>query len=165
MHKKNRFLVNPFLLGAALFSWAMLTLGAIAAIPMGRYAAATLFFTLGLIFLIAAVKNATVVRVEEEGIARSILGKRIDLLPWKDVREVGVCGIRPFHKKDSDRVGTLYIYVSKVHMNDDERFDMILKWPPKDKVYLLHSAARLECVQLRWAGKITTYNSGKFHIG
>lgn len=165
MKRKNRFVVNPFLLGIALATWAVLTLGAVAAIPMGRYSATLVFFILGLLFLVVTVRNAVVVCVTPEGLERRLLGKHISMLPWKDVREVGVCGIRPFHKKGSDNVGTMYIYISGEHMTDDERFDMILNWPPRDKIYLLHSVERLEAVQLQWAGTITMYNSGTFHIG
>ena len=117
-----------------------------------------------LLFLAVATVNAITVCVEPEGISRRLLWKQLSFLPWKEVREVGVCGTKPFHSKDSDRVGVLYIYISPEHLSEQERFDMIVQWPPRDKIYLLLSKERLEAVQLRWSKTITMFNSGKFHM-
>ncbi len=163
--KKTRFFVNPTLLLVALATWAILTISAVVVLPLGRYVSAAIFFLIGLLFLAVAVGNGIVVSVEPEGLARSVLGRRVNLLPWEQIRELGVCGTKPFHAEKTDRVGTLYIYAASEHLTDKERFDMVLRWPPKDKVYLLYSEERLTAIQLRWSGKITLYNSGSLRIG
>ena len=59
---------------------------------------------------------------------------------WEDIREIGVCGLKISLKNRERRgqrhPGTLFLYVSPEELDEDGRFGMILKWPPKDKIYL-----------------------------
>ena len=165
MKRKTKFTVNPALCGLALIVWLLLTSSAVVVLPMGRLVSALVFFVLGLAFLTVAVRNGISVEVGTDGLHRSIFGRELSFLPWEKVKEVGVCGVRPFHAKDAKNTGTLYIYFSEIHMNDEERFDMVLKWPPRDKVYFVHDLDRLKTVQYRWGGKIECYNTGAYKIG
>ena len=162
--RKTKFAVNPGLCALALITWLLLTAVAVAILPLGRIVSAAVFFVLGLIFLAVAVGNGITIEVQTDGLRRSLLGRQISFLPWEKVREVGVCGTRPFHNAGAKKVGTLYIYFSEQKLDDRQRFDMVLRWPPRDKYYMVYDMDRLRTVQLRWGGKITTYNSGSFHF-
>ncbi len=157
-------MVNPFLFGVALAFGLLLLTMAVVMIVIGRIGSAVIFFLMATAFLAVATGNGMTVSFQEEGVVRSLLGIRLSTLKWEEVREVGVCGNRPFHKKGSDRVGSHYLYFSREKMTEDQRFEMILKWPPRRQVYLLFSQERAAAAQIWWKHPLVFYNSGKLRI-
>ena len=76
---------------------------------------------------------------------------------WDQVREVGLIGEGVFNKKGNS--GDKYIYFYSITMTPEERFDMIVKWPPKkDVVYVEYSERTLEYCMTLWHGELKTYN-------
>ena len=165
MKRKTKFAVNPALCAVALCVWFLMISSAIVVLPMGRIVSALIFFLIGIVFLAVAARNGIVVDIQPEGVYRRFLGHQISFLSWDKVQEVGVCGIQPFHPKNENKVGTLYIYISEEKLDDKKRFDMVLQWPPRGKVYMVNDQDRLNIVQLRWSRKIHCFNTGEFHIG
>ena len=47
---------------------------------------------------------------------------------------------------------------SPVKMDADERFQMIVKWPPKDKLYAEYSEKLLAYAMTIWGRELETYN-------
>ena len=49
-------------------------------------------------------------------------------------------------------------------MTEEQRFDMMLNWPPREQLFFLYTEQRINAVQLLWSGEIQTYNSGDLHF-
>ena len=78
--------------------------------------------------------------------------------------ETGAAGSKILNKGNPNKTGTVYIYFSPTALDDNERFDMMLKWPPKDKLYLRYSEARLNFIKTGCGMDIVGYNIGKLKI-
>lgn len=139
-----------------LFSFAI----GVSLIIIQRFGSAAVFFLIGLIFLKPMLTYAATITVEQSGIRRSILWKTLSFFTWDEIAEVGVVGTNLFHKKDSKKTGTLYIYISKVALTDEERFDMMLHWPLKGIFFLTYSKQRLNAIQMLYSNVIQTFNAG-----
>ncbi|MDF2510749.1 MAG: hypothetical protein K0S04_615 [Herbinix sp.] len=129
-----------------------------------RFGSAAVFFLIGLIFIRPMLIYGTTISVEASGIRSFFLWKTLKFLSWEEITEVGVAGTRIFHKKDTKKTGTLYIYISKVALTDEDRFNMMLNFPPKDIIFLTYSKQRLDAIQMLFSNKIQTYNAGDLHI-
>lgn len=156
---KQHFLVHPFKLAVSLataLTAAVLGFSLIAIRPVS----AAVFFAISLLFLLVALSAGAMISVEPEGVRRQVLGKTTKFLSWEEIAEIGVAGSRIFAKSKKDKTGTLYIYLSERILTDEDRFQMMLNWPPKNQIYLQHTKARLDALQLHWSKKIQSYNAG-----
>ncbi len=134
-------------------------------IMIHRFGSAAVFFLIGLLFIRPLLAYGARVVVEPTGIRRIIPWKTINFYHWEEIAEVGIAGTRVFRKKDSKNPGTLYIYISKTALTDDERFKMMLNWPPKkDIIFLTYSKQRLDAIQMLFSNKIQTFNAGDIRI-
>lgn len=155
---KRRFYADPF-------KCAMLTTTALAFVLF----AAALFYTASLFSAIVCLLFACVygygaavngIRLEftADGIQRHFLCLPPNLIPWKEIREVGICGARLWRGP-----GTLYLYLSPSQMTEEERFQMVLRWSPKELRLRYHPPC-LDALSPFWEGKIELYNTGKFTL-
>lgn len=160
MQQKNHFWVDGFRFAVALATTIFSLVLSICLITMGRYGSALAFFIIFLLFLPILKSYGATVTVDEEGIRSSFLGKTRLSMRWDEIGEIGVAGSRLFNNKNGEKPGFLYIYVSPSSMTDEERFQMMLKFPPKDKIFFSYSKESIFAVQMRWSSKIQTYNSG-----
>ncbi len=142
--------------GTLLFSF---TIG-VCLIIIHRFGSAAIFFLIGLIFLKPMLTFGAKVSVDQTGIRAYIPWKTLRFFSWNEIAEVGVAGTKIIKRKDSKKTGTLYIYISKVALTDEDRFDMMLNWPPKDVIFLTYSKQRLDAIQMLFSNKIKTYNAG-----
>lgn len=157
--KEKRYLVNPLRLAVALCTAAVSLVLAVTFIYLGALFPAVIFFIITAAFLAAATYPAATIIITEDGVTRkSILGRKI-YFPWNEIRETGVAGTRLFPQSDKGKAGTLYIYFSKGEMNDQQRFDMMLHWPPKDKIYLQYTAQRARDILIWWSKPFRQYNT------
>lgn len=157
--KEKQYLVNPLNLAAALCTAAASLILAATFIYIGSLFPALIFFIIAAVFLIVATYSAAIISVSEEGVTRKgILGRKIHF-PWDEIQETGVAGTRLFPQSDKGKAGTLYIYFSKEEMNDRQRFDMMLHWPPKDKIYLQYTAHRANDILIWWSKPFMKYNT------
>lgn len=163
MQEQTRFVINASKCLIALATFLCLTVISICLLTIREYAAAAIFFAVGLLFLPAAWVYGGTVTVDDEGIRTSRFGHTGTALKWGEVAEVGVAGSLIFCRRNQ-KTGTLYLYVSPVRMTEDERFDMMLRFPPKDKIYLIYSKKAFTAIQLRWDNTIQAWNTCEFRF-
>ena len=102
--------------------------------------------------------------VNEDCVRLHTLGITLKELRWDDIKEVGIVGTKVFNGKKNEKCGSLYLYFCKKGMNAEERFDMCLKWPPKECIYLHFENKKFDYIQSKWNKKIVTYNVGNLII-
>lgn len=109
-------------------------------------------------FTVISVRNFTRILISKDKIeVRPIMGKTRSYR-WEDIKEVGVIGTKVFPKTSSNKGGRKYIYFSPEELDEDSRFDLALKWPPKIP-YTSHSDAKLDAVMLIWRKPVAYYNT------
>ncbi len=115
---------------------------------------------ISLYYGIHGFKNGATIQVNESGIKYCLFGLYRTSLSWSQISEVGLVGINPFNKRKPEKTGALYIYFSKEKLCEEDRFNLILKWPPYKLMYVSHTPERLEVIQAYWSNTIETYNIG-----
>lgn len=128
------------------------------------WVASFVFFVFSCLFGNELVQNATSITVSETGITRSFFGMMTKAIGWSDIKEVGVIGTKVFNRRDSQKVGRMYIYFSDKVMTENERFAIALKWPPKKKAFIRFDYKRISQIQIYWTGKIVLYNVGSLSL-
>lgn len=149
---------------AALLACGILLLFCGAFAANGFWAVAVCCLLLGLVYATISVRNGALVHIDETSVLRRTLGIRGKTLVWDEIREVGVVGTKIIHNRNGRRTGTKYIYFSKREMTEEERFDMCLKWPPRDVIYIHYSLKKIHFVQKIWSGRIKLYNTGELAL-
>ena len=147
---------------------------------------AAVFIAIAVVFSFVLVRCGSTVHIDAERITLAFLGLTRRTLPWSEVREVGLIGENVFnqrggrasHKTASEeamessapgqgftdqvpkrvKTGDKYVYFSPVSMNADERFTMIVKWPPRRQIYAIYSEKLLAYVMAVWGRELETYN-------
>ena len=113
---------------------------------------------LALVFAVITLRNFTRILISKEKIEfRPILGKT-RTYSWEEIKEVGVIGTKVFPKTSSNKGGRKYIYFSPEELDEDSRFDLAFKWPPKIP-FTSYSKAKLDAVQLIWRKPLANYNA------
>lgn len=157
---EHHFLINPFkcIISTGTCLCFFLLSGCMVLIQ--RWGSTVIFLLFGLLFGLVAIINGSVIHLDSTGIFKTVLGIRTKILRWDDIGEVGVTGTKPFNKNHPEKTGGLYIYFSETPMTEQERFEMILKWPPTKKLYLTYNTRRAEAILLLYNRKLQTYNTG-----
>ena len=161
---KTKFFVHPTKMVVCLAMFFTGTVLAITLITIGRFGSAAVFFGIGAIFMWVSPVFGAVISVDETGVTRSVLGKVTKTMRWNEIAEIGIAGTKVLKQADSQKAGELYVYFSPVLLNDQTRFEMMLKWPPKDKLFMLYSTERTEAVRMHWGGKLQLYNTGELTL-
>lgn len=160
---KKVFFVDLFKAGVSVltsvFSLAML----VCMLYLDRPVSALVFAAVALLFFFPACRYSSRIAVTEEGIRRTLLGKTTAFWRWEEIAEVGVIGTNVLSKAQK-KTGTLYIYISRQKMTEESRFDMILKWPPKEQLFLLYTREGLDAIQLHFSSRIETSNTGTLRL-
>lgn len=157
---EHRFCVHPFKLALSLGCSLFFALMGGFMFPMGRWGSATIFLILAFIFGGVALLAGSMVHVSEKGLRRTTLGIKTKELSWAQVAEVGITGTKVFNQRHPEKTGSMFIYFSETHLTDEDRFNLMLKWPPMDKLYLLYTPQRFHAIQMLWDAKVETYNVG-----
>lgn len=160
MRDKQSFFIDPVRGAVSLATLVFLALIAILLAAIAEYLAAAVFMGVGLLFLPSVRQYGSVVRFEERGVSVAFLGRTRLSISWEEIAEVGVAGSRLFGRDTKKRPGTLYLYLSPVSMTEDERFQMMFRFPPKDKIALVFTDKAHNALRLYWSGEIHTYNAG-----
>ena len=161
---KHRFLVNPPRLVVSLGILLVLAVLTGVMIHLGRPLSIGIFGALTLIYAAVALEQGAVITVGPEGVERHVLGVLRKRLRWDQIGEIGVGGTRVLRDPDSKRVGTLYLYFSEKALTEEERFQLLLRWPHWNQCYLLFSHARVRAVQMLWDREIQTCNVGDLSL-
>ena len=161
---EQNYFVNPLELAIAAATAA--GSGAIAGVCLflGRFLSALVFLAIALLFFKIALDAGAKISVGKDGVSRRLLGKTTHSFKWEEIAEPGAAGSKILNKGNPNKTGTVYIYFSPTALDDNERFDMMLKWPPKDKLYLRYSEARLNFIKTVCGMDIVGYNIGKHKI-
>ena len=160
--KTSIYRVDPFKFAVSLCTCAVsLVVALCLLLALSRPGSAAVFLAIALLFLLVAATYGARIRVSDEGVERvSLLGRVTKRLAWADIHEIGVAGTSVFRKDDRKHPGTLYIYFSERKLTEPERFDLMLKFPPRSMLYCTYSRQRMEAIQLRYSGKIETFHAG-----
>lgn len=121
------------------------------------YPEAPIFLIIAVIFAYLLIQNASMITVTDASITRSFLGLAKKSVSWSDIKELGLIGENIFSRKKA-KTGHKYIYFSPKKMNEKERFDMILKWPPKKMFYAEYEEKTLEYIMTIWGKELKSYN-------
>lgn len=118
---------------------------------------AVVFLALSLIFGLVFHENASTLTIKRQTIILSFLGKKRRQMAWTDVKELGLINENITRHRKSDK-GHRYIYLSPYEMTDDQRFTMVMHWPPKDILYVEYGEKQLEFLMTLWDGEMKTCN-------
>lgn len=145
------------------FFAAVFLLAGISLFLVGSWVGGSICVVLMLVYLGIAAMYGAVVHIGPEGVSRKMLLLPREHHSWEELQEVGVFGSKVLKQEGSSRVGTLYLYFSTKAMTDQERFDMVLKWPIR-QIHFVFSQRSLGLVQYYWTKKIDTFNTGDLRI-
>ena len=164
--KRKGYFADPVLATVAMCTWIFLVAASVVLFTISRPVSAAIFIAVSVIFIHLSVVYGRRVYADARGITVKLLWITLANIPWNEIREIGVTNTKIFRKKKSKKTGSLYIYFSRKSMNDDERFGMMLKWPPKDKLFIPFSRKKYEHIQLMSDRKFVFYNAdeAKFFI-
>lgn len=127
---------------------------------LSEWLGAILFLLITVIFGWLWITYGSVIIVQKDGIRKTFLGITVSRVSWTVIREVGVIGIKIFKGKDTGHHGERYIYLSPKRLDESERFQMAVKWPPRNMIYFYYTKERLDQVQTIWSNVVDTYNAG-----
>lgn len=130
----------------------------------GKWREGIVFAAFAVIYGVIAVMTGSSLYIGGKYLEQRFLGIRIRSLAWQDVKEVGVVGTKVFNKGNPDKTGSLYIYFSPAVMDDDERFQMCVRWPPKKAMYMQYTHKRITAVQSLWDKPLELFNVGSLEI-
>lgn len=125
----------------------------------GKFFEAAILCAIAIVFLVIGLNYSCVITIDASGVRKSLFGKTLRFLSWEQIQEAGVVGTKVFGS-DEERTGTRFLYFSPVKLTDEERFDMVLKWPPKEQIYLEYGKERLDLVRMLYYGTIESYRAG-----
>lgn len=134
-------------------------------IAQGTIPGTILFGGIGLAFTLLALYYSRLMTIDEEGIKVTYFGLvKVKSVKWSELSEVGICGMRLFKPKTWKSTGALYIYFSEEVMSEDDRFNMVFKWPRPENPYLYYSEKKLREIRKFYPKKIEIYNADKMKL-
>lgn len=157
MKKSFLVYVTKMLAGLGTFAVSAILGGTYA--YTGKFLEAAIFWIIAIVFGLIGLNYSCLITIDETGVRKSIFGKTLRFLPWSQIQEVGIVGTKVFGGSE-DQTGTRFLYFSPVTMTEEERFNMVLKWPPKEQIYLEYGREQLELVRMLYYGTIETYRAG-----
>lgn len=135
----------------ACLSVAVFT-GLVCSCVIGRnYALLVVFVALDALYVYLAIKNISIIHIDDEKVEKRIFGKAVLSFPWREIKDVGLLNQR-------------FVYFSKESMTDDDRQRMCFDWPPRDKIYFRAGKKAAHTVELLWNRKerlFVRYQSGR----
>lgn len=162
--KKVSFIVNPLLSAACISVVLLCSVVAVILVSLRDYVASVIFAVIAAVYFIVGINYFSFVSFSEHGVLLSFLGIKRRFFTWDEISEAGVAGSKLFNKDNKKKVGTLYLYFSKEKMTENERFNMMLKFPPKNKIYLCYTEKRLKAIRWFFDGKLAYFNIGDLEV-
>jgi len=127
---------------------------------LAEWPGVVLFLLIAVLFGWQGIIYGAVIVVDRDEVRRTFWGITISRISWNAVQEVGVIGTKIFKAEDTRFQGERYIYLSPKKLDEEERFRLAMKWPPKDMIYFYYSRERIDQVQMTWNNVVDTYNAG-----
>ena len=163
MEKKKYFVNNVmFIFGLSYF--AVLAAVSIALFTIERPLSAAIFLAIALGFAFIVFRYGSVVEFGEDGVTLRFLGITRRSIRWKDLKDVCVCGTKVLNRMNKERTGTIYMIFSEKHIPENRLMDMMLRWPPKGKIYLKFTRDRFLALQMHWSKPVQKFNIGSLDI-
>ena len=161
---RNDFCIHPFRFGISLMTCAACLILAIPFLMVGEPAGTVLLLVICALFARQAFIYGPFVSITEEGVRKHIFGHTLCLRRWDEIGEIGVVGTKVFNRLNPDKTGYLYIYFSPEKLNDEKRFQLALRFPPKNMIFLLHNKEREDLIQMFWSTRIVGYYVGRLKL-
>lgn len=164
MEEKKRFMVDFGKVAVSVTVSIFLLVILIVMIIENQMTSAVIFLLISIIYLREALKNAPFVSFDEDGVSKRLFGRCLMHMNWSEINEVGVIGTKVFNHNKPEKTGRMYLYFSKDLISEENRFEFMLKWPPKNIIYSLYQEEQVESLRSVWDGKIETYNVGDLRL-
>lgn len=161
--KDSLYIVNGTMLCFALVYFIFLMTIGSTLFYMGRIVSAIVFILIAIPFLYLIYQYGSVVSISRSGISLRFLWIKRREISWEDVAELDVIGSKVL-TRNKKKCGTLYFIFSEEELDDAHRFDMMLNWPPKDKIYFKFTKERLLNIQWFYNRPVNKYNVGMLDI-
>lgn len=126
--------------------------------------AGLVFVAIACVYTVPSYQLGGTLSVDSSGVTVTRLFGSKRFFAWNDIHEIGIIGIKVFNKHNTRQTGPKYIYFSKQFLTKDELFDVALKWPPADLIYMRYDYRRLKTVRKYWKAPITLYNTGNLVV-
>lgn len=159
--RSGNFYVDSNKLLISIITSSFCILIAICQMIINRPGSAVIFFAVALLFFLLSLTYGTKISITEQGISSSILGKVKKFISWDNIAEVCVAGTHILNTTNKNNTGTIYILFSEEKLSDEQLFAILLRWPPKNRIYLKYSKERYDLIQFYWSNTIRSYNIGK----
>lgn len=161
---KTKYMVNSTLLLFSLVYVGFLLAIGISLFTIERPLSGVIFSLLSLPFLVMTFRYGSVVRFDDEKLELYFLFWKRREMKWSDVKEVTVAGSKVLNRNNPKKCGTIYMVFSSEEMDDEERFQMMFAWPPKDKIYIKFTKELLYSIQWHYSKPVARYNIGMLDI-
>ena len=112
------------------------------------------FGVFGTVFLVLFLQSTRTLTISDIGIVYRTTLRRKKLLSWKDIQEVGVLGSSFFPSRRPTGINRKFLYFSNKPLDEDGRFDMLLRWPSPSIPYVIFTRKCYDLVQTCWKGNI-----------
>ncbi len=160
-----RWFVNP---GPALFCLIFVLGMLILAINMaaiGRPGSGAIFFLLSVPFYWYLFLYGSTLSIDDSGVHLRFLWIERQSLRWEEVAQIGIAGKKVFNKHNPKKTGGIFIYFSRTELDDEQCFQMMLKWPQASVMFLKFNHDRFRRIQAFHTGAVQRYNVGKMFFG
>lgn len=150
---------HPFQLVFSVVSLLLLLTLTGVYLDIQNYAAAVIFAVLLGLYGYFNWNTLCFVKIDDQGITRSLLGVKQYALSWGEISEAGV--LFPNVAKrlgPNKRPSQCSIYVSKQKMDSETRLEACVNWPPKEVIELGYTPERLRELCARWDRKLILFN-------
>ncbi len=162
--KGKKYLISPLHFMVSFFTAFALIILVFIFIAMHNYVAFIACLVLAILFIHEAFVYGRVVEINSYGVKMKHFNCVEKDWRWDEITQVGVAGTRVFMKDFLGKTGSLFIYLSKEELDEQQIFNMMLDWPPKDKVFIKYDIDRLNMIQTYYSGRIKVYNAGDIKI-
>lgn len=118
-----------------------------------------IFVPFAVLFVVLAAGYGSIVRTRNGCLEHIFLGICIRKMDISGIVEIGIADTDTLSKRKLFRKLHTYIYCSECSMDEQERFMMSVKWPPKDKIYIRYTDHNLRALRKFWDGPIENSDS------
>lgn len=154
-----RFAAHPLQSAISTLSCAGLLVLAGTFIFMKSYIAAAIVFLITIIYFLLFKDYFGSVRIDENGVARLILGIPVVKYGWNEIKEIGILDTHFVKRLRREHpISRLAFYFSPDKMDSDQRLNMCLKWPPRELITLRYTEKAIFWVRKFYDGEMILFN-------
>lgn len=154
------FRMNPRAYVSSITAAVISVVSGVSAVITGIYAEFYLGVAVGILLLlcsaaftyIASGENLSRVRIDRKGVSVTTLGKRLNFIPWEDIKTMG------FGLYNAGRCHEAFLYFSCKELTERQRFSLDKLNPRRvfHTIKLAYTPQALKEVQKYWKGKVNS---------